>query len=341
MAKVLVTGGTGFIGSHIATELLSLGHDVILVDNFCNSSKEVLKGIKEITGKAPAFVEMDICDEAKVLGLFEDNKDIDAVIHLAALKAVGESVADPLLYYRNNLISSLNILSGMKEFGVNNFIYSSSACVYGKPEYLPLDEKHPLTNDANPYGKTKSMTEDILKHMSEAVEGFRVVSLRYFNPIGAHKSGLIGEAPKGVPANVTPYINQVAAGVLPHLRVFGNDYDTSDGTGVRDYIHILDLVDAHIVSLLRLVENNNEESFEVYNLGTGMGTSVLELLRMFEEVNGVKVPYKIYPRRAGDFDKVYNNPGKAKEKLNWKANYTVKEALADGWSWEKNLRNLK
>jgi len=262
------------------------------------------------------------------------------VIHMAALKAVGDSVAKPLLYYHNNLVSSINVLRAMEKQGVNNFIYSSSACVYGQPQYLPLDEKHPLTDEANPYGKTKSMLEEILKHIAASASGLKSISLRYFNPVGAHKSALIGESPNGIPANLTPYLNQVVAGVLPHLRIFGNDYNTVDGTGVRDYIHILDLVDAHVAALARLLDAKGENAYEVFNIGTGKGYSVLEMVKLFEEATGEKVPYEFYPRRAGDFATVYNDVKLAKEKLGWSAVHTIKEALLDGWNWEKKLRKL-
>lgn len=341
MAKILVTGGTGFIGSHIATGLLELGHAVVIADNLSNSSKDALTGIKAITGQSPNFYEMDLSSEEKVFELFDKNKDLDAVIHLAALKAVGESVENPLLYYHNNLVSSINLFKAMEKFKVNYLLYSSSACVYGKPEYLPIDENHPLTDEAAPYGKTKSMTEEIIRDTSKAHESFKAISLRYFNPIGAHKSSLIGEAPKGVPANLTPYLNQVVAGVLPHLRVFGNDYDTVDGTGVRDYIHILDLLDAHIAALKRLLDNKTGGNYEVYNIGTGRGTSVLEMIKLFEEATGKQVPYEIYPRRPGDFDSIYNDASLAEQKLGWQSKHSIKEALLDGWNWEKKLRNIK
>lgn len=341
MAKILVTGGTGYIGSHIVVELLGLGHEVLIVDNLSNSSIKTLEGIKVITGKAPEFFEIDLCNEKDTFDFFDKNKNIDAVIHLAALKAVSESVEKPLLYYHNNLVSSINLLSAMEKSGVNNFLYSSSACVYGEPEYLPIDEKHPITDKANPYGKTKSMTEEILKHKTEVSKDFKVICLRYFNPVGAHKSSLIGEAPSGVPANLVPYLNQVVAGVLPHLRIFGNDYDTIDGTGVRDYIHILDLVDAHIIALDRILKSKNENNFEVFNLGTGKGLSVLEMVKLFFEATGEKVSYKFYPRRSGDFASVYNDVKLAKDKLGWQAKFSIKEALEDGWNWEKKLRNIK
>ena len=339
--KILVTGGTGYIGSHIATELLNLGYEVLIFDNLSNSSISTLKGIEEITHKKPIFFRIDLCDEKKVYDIFKNNQDIDAVIHLAALKAVGESVKRPLLYYHNNLISSINILRAMEKNEINNFIYSSSACVYGDPQYLPIDEKHPLSDKTNPYGRTKGITEEILKHITDVNKNFNVTSLRYFNPIGAHKSALIGEEPKGVPENLVPYLNQVVSGVLPHLRIFGNDYETIDGTGVRDYIHILDLVDAHIASLNRMTKIENIDNFEIFNIGTGRGTSVLELVKLFEEATGEKVPYKFYPKRPGDIATIYNDVKLAKSKLGWKTQFTIKEALIDGWNWEKRLRENK
>ncbi len=326
--KILVTGGLGFIGSHTCVELLNANYEVVIIDDLSNSSIDVLDKIEEITSKRPKFYEIDACDKEKVRVVFKENK-IDAVIHFAGYKAVGESVSEPLKYYRNNLDSTLTLLEVMKEENCHNFVFSSSATVYGSPKELPIKEDFPLST-TNPYGTTKLMIERILKDVSNADKDLSVIVLRYFNPIGAHKTGLLGEKPNGIPNNLMPYIVRVANKELPILSVFGDDYDTPDGTGVRDYIHVVDLAKGHIKALEKCV---NFKGIEYYNLGTGTGYSVLDLVKTFEKVNNVKVPYKIVERRPGDIAACYADPTKAYKELGFKAEYGIEDMCKDSYNF--------
>lgn len=326
---ILVSGGMGYIGSHTTIELLNEGNKVIIVDNLYNSNIMVKDKIKEITGKEPKFYKIDLLNEDDVEVVFKEN-NIDAVIHFAALKAVGESVSMPLEYYNNNLTSTLVLLKLMKKYDVKNFVFSSSATVYGESEIIPIPENAPLSA-TNPYGRTKLMVEDILRDLYKADNSFNIAILRYFNPVGAHKSGLIGEDPKGIPNNLMPYITKVAVGELKELNIFGDDYDTVDGTGVRDYIHVVDLAKGHLKALEKLNEN---PGLVTYNLGTGKGYSVLELVKAFSEASGVEIPYKIVGRRPGDIATCYANPSKANRELNWVAEKGIKEICEDSWRWQ-------
>ncbi|TDT70609.1 UDP-galactose 4-epimerase [Hypnocyclicus thermotrophus] len=332
--RILVTGGAGYIGSHTCIELLNKGYEIIVVDNFINSKMEALNRVKEITNKDFKIYNIDMCDYKNFEKIFINEK-IDGVIHFAGLKAVGESVTIPLKYYQNNLISTLNLIEFMKKYNVNNLVFSSSATVYGDPEIVPIPETANL-NATNPYGRTKLMIEDILRDFSLANKDFNVALLRYFNPIGAHKSGKIGEDPNGIPNNLLPYISQVAIGKLKKLRVFGNDYDTIDGTGVRDYIHVVDLALGHIKAIEKLITN---PGLVTYNLGTGNGTSVLEMIKSFEKASGIKIDYEIVNRRPGDIASCYADPTKAKIDLNWEAHYNIDDMCRDTWNWQKNNPN--
>lgn len=338
---VLVTGGTGYIGSHTAVELINEGYDVAIIDNLSNSNKDSLDGIEKITGKRPKFEEFDLGDAAKVRQFFTNNTEINAIIHFAASKAVGESVEKPLLYYRNNLTSLLNLLSAMIEFDIPNIVFSSSCTVYGQPEKLPVTEDAPIQKALSPYGNTKQICEEIISDTIFANSSLKAISLRYFNPIGAHPSALIGELPLGVPANLVPFITQTAIGLRDQLKVFGNDYDTSDGTCVRDYIHVVDLAKAHVVAIARLLENKNKTNYEVFNIGTGNGNTVLDIIKTFEKVSGVKLNYKIVDRRPGDIEKVWADTSFANNELGWKAVSTLDETLLSAWKWEQNYRNSK
>ena len=326
--NILVTGGTGFIGSHTCVELLNNNYNVIIIDNLSNSSIEVLEKIEKITSKKPKFYKIDLCDKEKVKEIFNENK-IDAVIHFAGYKAVGESVSNPLKYYRNNLDSTLTLLEVMKEVNCHNLIFSSSATVYGTPKELPIKEDFPLST-TNPYGTTKLMIERILKDISISDKEISIIILRYFNPIGSHKSGLLGENPNGIPNNLMPYIVRVATKELPFLNVFGNDYDTHDGTGVRDYIHVVDLAKGHIKALEKSI---NFKGIEYYNLGTGTGYSVLDLVKTFEKVNNVKIPYKIVNRRPGDIAACFADPTKAYKELGFKAEYGIEDMCKDSYNY--------
>ena len=332
--RILVTGGTGYIGSHTVVELINHGFDVVAVDDFSNSKPIVLDRLKEITGKEINFYELDVCDKEKLRVVFEEN-EIDAVIHFAGFKAVGESVMKPLKYYRNNIDSTLTLLELMSEFNVKNMVFSSSATVYGDPVELPIKETHPLST-TNPYGTTKLYIEGILKDLYISDNDFSIAILRYFNPIGAHESGLLGEDPNGIPNNLMPYIVKVATGELPHLNVFGNDYNTKDGTGVRDYIHVVDLALGHISALEYIVKN---KGIDYYNLGTGNGYSVLEMVNAFEDVNKVEVPYKIAPRREGDIAMCYADPSYAKEKLNWEAKHELADMVSSAYNYVKKEKD--
>ncbi len=329
---ILVTGGTGFIGSHTVVELLTANYEVIIVDNFENSQPEVLDRIKAITGKSPLLYVLDIRNQDALSQVFNKHK-IDAVIHFAALKAVGESTEKPLTYYHNNLTGLLTLLTVMNEYKCKSIIFSSSATVYGLSNTMPITESAPRGNATNPYGQTKVISEQILEDTSKSDSAWKIVILRYFNPIGAHKTGLIGENPNGIPNNLMPYITQVALGKLDFLRVFGNDFNTPDGTGVRDYIHVVDLAKGHL-SALKWINNNS--GVEIFNLGTGKGYSVLDIVNAFVDATGMKVPYKIVERRAGDIDSVYSNPEKAKNILGWKAENNLFQMCQDAWNWQKN-----
>ncbi len=333
--SILVTGGAGFIGSHTCVELLENGYEVVVVDNLCNASKESLKRVEQITGKKVTFYKGDILDKEFLNQVFE-KEEIESCIHFAGLKAVGESVEKPWEYYHNNITGTLVLTEVMKKHGVKKMIFSSSATVYGSPKEIPITEECPKGTCTNPYGWTKSMLEQILTDMQKADPEWNVVLLRYFNPIGAHPTGLMGENPNGVPNNLMPYITQVAIGKLACLGVFGNDYDTPDGTGVRDYIHVVDLAKGHVKALKKLEENGG---LSVYNLGTGVGYSVLDIVKNFEEANGVKIPYEIKPRRAGDIATCYSDASKAKRELDWEAEYGILEMCRDSWNWQKKNPN--
>lgn len=332
---ILVTGGAGYIGSHTVVELQGAGYEVVVLDNLSNSSEKSLNRVAQITGKKVPFYKADILDRQALEGIFDKEK-IDSVIHFAGLKAVGESVAKPWEYYENNIAGTLVLLDVMRKHGVKNIIFSSSSTVYGTPDSIPVTEESPKKDCTNPYGWTKSMLEQIMTDMQKADPEWNVILLRYFNPIGAHQSGLIGENPNGVPNNLMPYITQVAVGKREKLGVFGNDYDTPDGTGVRDYIHVVDLALGHVKALKKIEE---KAGLCIYNLGTGIGYSVLDLVKNFEEATGVKIPYEIKPRRAGDIAANYADAARAKEELGWEAKYGVKEMCADSWRWQSQNPN--
>ena len=345
--RVLVSGGAGFIGSHVTVELLEAGYEVVVADNMSNCDLTCFEGVKKITGRDDIpFVEMDFCDSVAVEKLFSDYK-IDAVIHFAAFKAVGESVDEPVMYYKNNLLSFLNVIEAAKNHGGCNVLFSSSATVYGEPDDLPVTEQSPRQSATSPYGNTKQICEDILSDSVKAYARFadgangqgtiKGISLRYFNPIGAHPSALIGELPRGVPNNLVPYITQTASGKRACLSIFGNDYSTPDGTCQRDYIDIVDLAKAHVFAVRRMLDGKMEKDYEIFNVGTGRPVSVLELVKAFEKVNGLKLNYKFAPRRQGDVKAIWADPTLANKKLGWKAERTVEETLASAWAWERHL----
>ena len=334
--KILVTGGVGFIGSHTVIELDRAGFEPVIIDNLYNSNLDVLKGIKSITGKDFPFYQIDCNDVEKVRSLFEKEK-FDGVIHFAAYKAVGESVEKPLNYYENNLISLLVLLRIMKEFDVTKFVFSSSCTVYGQPESIPVTEFTPRQPATSPYGNTKAIAEDIIRDHVHSGAGIKALCLRYFNPIGAHESSLIGELPNGVPSNLVPFITQTAAGLRKSLTVFGNDYDTPDGTCIRDFIHVVDLAKAHVKALELLDEQTEENYYDVFNVGTGKGYTVLDLINTFEEVSGVKLNYNIGPRRPGDVEKIYAQSDKVNSVMKRKAEKTMAEALRDAWNWQLKI----
>ena len=336
MATILVTGGAGYIGSHTCVELLNAGYDVVVVDNLCNSCKESLKRVEEITGKSVTFYEVDLLDKPALDQVF-DNERIDGVIHFAGLKAVGESVYKPLEYYHNNITGTLILCDSMRNHGVKSIVFSSSATVYGDPAFIPITEECPKGAITNPYGQTKGMLEQILTDLHTADPEWKVMLLRYFNPIGAHKTGRIGENPRGIPNNLLPYITQVAVGKLVCLGGFGNDYDTPDGTCVRDYIHVVDLADGHVKALNKMAGENG--GVWIYNLGTGTGYSVLDVINAFEEANDLKINYVFKDRRAGDIPSCYADPAKAERELGWKAQYGIREMCEDSWRWQKNNPN--
>ena len=337
--QVLVSGGAGYIGSHTAVALIEAGYDVVIIDNFSNSDMGAVEGVRKITGVEVPFEQVDCCDKEALRAVFK-KYPFKSVIHFAAYKAVGESVADPLKYYSNNLNSFVNILELMKEEGRNNVLCSSSATVYGEPVELPVTEQTPRQPATSPYGNTKQMCEDILRDTAAAYEGIKGIALRYFNPIGAHPSALIGELPRGVPNNLVPFITQTAAGVRECLSIFGDDYNTPDGTCIRDYIDVVDLAGAHVAAIARLVEGKNKENYEIFNVGTGNGTSVMELVTAFERVNELKLNYKIVGRRSGDVESVWADTALANNELGWKAVRSTDETLQSAWAWEKKVRGL-
>lgn len=334
--KVLVTGGAGYIGAHTVAELIEAGHEVVIVDNFSKSDDTLLKGLEKLTGKKMNFHQGDCTDVSFLRKVFTEQGPLDAVLHFAAYKSVGESVEQPLMYYRNNVDSLLTVLEVMKETGVRDLIFSSSCTVYGQPDQIPVDETAPFKRAESPYGATKQMCERILEDVYE--EGFRVVSLRYFNPIGAHPSGLIGELPIGPPNNLVPYITQTAAGIREKLTIFGDDYDTPDGTCIRDYIHVKDLAVAHVKAMEYLAKIAGEQFLTAFNLGTGVGLTVMQIVNEFVHVTGVDVPYVVGPRRPGDVEKVYADPGKANSVLKWKTEFNIGDSLQHAWQWEENIR---
>lgn len=342
MSRILVTGGTGYIGSHTIVELMLQGYDVVIADNLSNSDKDVLDGIAAIVGRQPDFEQVDCNDASAICDLMDRYADIEAVIHFAASKAVGESVEHPLMYYRNNIMSLVTVLEQMKAHNVRNLVFSSSCTVYGQPsaEYLPVDEETPIQKALSPYGNTKQINEDIIRDEAYANKALHATLLRYFNPIGAHPSAMIGELPRGVPSNLLPFVTQTAAGLRQQLKVYGNDYNTPDGSCIRDYIYVVDLAKAHVKAVERMLSGKSEEQVEVFNLGTGRGLSVLEILNTFMQVTGVNIPYEIVGRREGDIEQVWANPNKANEMLGWKADTPIEEVLLSAWKWEQKLRSL-
>ena len=336
--KILVTGGLGFIGSHTVVELQNQGFEVVIVDDLSNSSEDVLNGIVAITNKKPLFEKLDLREKAKVQEFFKKHQDISGVIHFAASKAVGESVGNPLLYYENNINSLVYLLQELQKLPEANFIFSSSCTVYGQAEKMPITEDAPIQTAMSPYGNTKQIGEEIITDAAK-VTNINAILLRYFNPIGAHPSAEIGELPLGVPQNLVPFITQTGLGLRTELSVFGDDYPTPDGTCVRDYIHVVDLAKAHVIALQRLLEKKNLDKVEIFNLGTGTGSSVLEVIHAFEKVSGQKLPYKIVPRREGDITSAYANTDKANNVLGWKAQSTLDEAMESAWKWEQKVRN--
>ena len=338
--KILVTGGTGYIGSHTVVELQQKGYEVVIIDNLSNSTKEVIYSIEKITGILPEFHEIDMCDETLTKKFFSKNKDISGVIHFAAFKAVGESMAQPLKYYHNNLFSLINLLKCMNEQKNNNLVFSSSCTVYGQPDILPVKEDAPFKKAFSPYGHTKQICEEIIDRAAR-IYGLKAISLRYFNPIGAHESALIGELPIGIPNNLVPFITQTAIGKRDYLRVFGNDYNTTDGTCIRDYIHVVDIAKAHVIAIERMLDNSSKSTYEIFNLGTGNGFTVLEVIQAFEKVSGMKLNYKFVDRRPGDIEKVWADTTYANKELGWKAEKGLEKMVLSAWEWEKKLKNAK
>ncbi len=339
--KILVTGGTGYIGSHTVVELMNAGFEPLIIDNLSNSNIGVLDGIKKITGKTPVFENIDCKDYSDLNFFFEKCQNIKAIIHFAASKAVGESVEKPLIYYRNNLVSLLNLLELMPKHDVGNIVFSSSCTVYGQPDILPVTEQSPIKPATSPYGSTKQMGETILTDTVHAFSQMNAILLRYFNPIGAHPSAEIGELPNGVPNNLLPFVTQTAMGIRAKLRVFGDDYNTEDGSCIRDYINVVDLAKAHVVAVERLLNGKQKQPVETFNLGTGRGLSVLEIIHAFEKATGVKVPYEIAPRREGDIEKVWADTTFANRELGWKAQETIEDTLRSAWNWEIKLKERR
>jgi UDP-glucose 4-epimerase len=341
MPKILVTGGTGYIGSHTVVELQQEGMEVVIIDNLSNSERSVLDGIAAITGKKPLFEEVDLRDREATFRVFHKHPDITAIIHFAAFKAVGESVEKPLAYYENNLLSLIHLLEAMKYYQADHMVFSSSCTVYGEPDELPVSENAPIKKAGSPYGNTKQISEEILQDSMHSLRGKGVISLRYFNPIGAHDSALIGELPIGIPNNLVPYITQTAAGIRECLNVYGDDYNTPDGSAIRDYIHVVDLARAHVCAIKRLLGGKQKSAFEVFNLGTGQGWSVFEVIRAFEHSTGQKLNYQVVGRREGDIEKVWADTSYANSELGWKAEKGIKESLQSAWKWEMQLKSKK
>ena len=336
--RILITGGTGYIGSHTAVELIEKDYEVLIIDNLSNSYEEVINSIEKITGKRPAFFNIDLTDKSAVDSFFKENT-VDAVIHFAAYKSVGESVSHPSMYYRNNINSLLNVADACKENGITKFVYSSSCSVYGEPDTLPIDENAIIKPAESPYANTKKIGEDILRDISRSTT-LNTIALRYFNPVGAHESALIGEYPVGTPLNLFPVITQSAIGKRGPITVFGNDYNTNDGSCVRDYIHVVDIARAHVIAIVRLLNNTTSDNFEIFNLGTGKGLTVLEVINAFEKHSGVKLDYTIGNRRAGDVEKVFADTKKANEVLGWKATHDLESMITSSWEWEKKLKSI-
>ncbi|MEO9572133.1 MAG: UDP-glucose 4-epimerase GalE [Polaribacter sp.] len=339
--KIIVTGGCGYIGSHTVVELINNNYDVVILDDLSNSSVETLGRIEKITGVKPVFIDIDLKNDTETKKVFSKHKDAKAVINFAAHKAVGESVQKPLMYYKNNLYSLINMLSSMVENNINGVIFSSSATVYGTPETLPITEKSKTQRPFSPYGNTKKIAEEVIDDLIKSNDNFSAISLRYFNPIGAHESGLIGELPSGVPNNLMPYITQTAVGLREKLMVYGNDYPTKDGTPIRDYIHVVDLAKAHVLAVERIINKQQEQPYEIFNLGTGNGFSVLDVINSFEEVTNSKLNYEITDRRPGDVPELYAATDLVKEKLGWEPKKSLNEMIKSSWDWEQKLRNNK
>lgn len=336
--KILVTGGTGYIGSHTVVELQQAGYEVIIVDNLSNSNADVIEGIVKITGKRPVFEKLDCVDFPAMKALFKRHSGIDGIIHFAASKAVGESVQKPLMYYRNNLVSLINLLELMPEFHVKGIVFSSSCTVYGEPDNNPIDENAPIKPAESPYGNTKQINEEIIQDFIHSGADIKSIILRYFNPIGAHPSAEIGELPIGVPQNLVPYITQTGIGIREQLSVFGDDYNTPDGSCIRDFINVVDLAKAHVVAIERMLTDKSDEKVEIFNLGTGNGLSVLELINVFEKVSENPLNYKIVGRREGDIEQIWANPDRANNVLGWEAKETIEDTMASAWKWQQNLR---
>ena len=336
--KILVTGGTGYIGSHTVVELQQAGYEVIIVDNLSNSNADVIEGIVRITGQRPVFEKLDCTDMPAMQALFDRHRGIDGIIHFAASKAVGESVKKPLKYYRNNIVSLINLLELMPKFDVKGIVFSSSCTVYGEPESNPIDESAPIKPATSPYGNTKQINEEIIRDFIHSGAPIKSVILRYFNPIGAHPSAEIGELPLGVPQNLVPFITQTGIGIREQLSVFGNDYNTPDGTCIRDFINVVDLAKAHVIAIERMLEHKSDENVEIFNLGTGRGLSVLELIHVFEKVTGKPLNYKIVGRREGDIEQIWANPERANKILGWKAETNIEDTMASAWKWQLRLR---
>ncbi len=339
--KILVTGGTGYIGSHTVVELINAGFEVVIIDDLSNSLISALDGIEKIIGKRPAFEQFNLCDREKVFSFFKKQPDINGIIHFAASKAVGESVNVPLKYYRNNLFSLINLLDAQIEYNIQNLVFSSSCTVYGQPDKLPVTEDAPVQKANSPYGNTKQICEEIIQDTIKANKNLKAISLRYFNPIGAHDSALIGELPLGIPDNLVPYITQTAFGIREELKVYGDDYNTPDGSCIRDYIHVVDLAKAHVIALKRMIENKTKADYEYFNLGTGNGFSVLDAIKSFEKVSGQKLNYKIVNRRPGDIEKIWADTSYANNELGWKAEKSLDEMMLSAWNWEKSYRVKK
>lgn len=339
--KILVTGGTGYIGSHTVVELQQAGYEVIIIDNLSNSNADVIEGIVKITGKRPIFEKIDLVDMKSLEAVLNKHQGIDGIIHFAASKAVGESVQKPLMYYRNNLVSLINLLELMPKHDIKGIVFSSSCTVYGEPDQNPIDENAPIKPATSPYGNTKQINEEIINDFVHSGAPIKSVILRYFNPIGAHPSGEIGELPLGVPQNLVPFITQTGMGIREQLSVFGDDYDTPDGSCIRDFINVVDLSKAHVIAIERMLENKSDDKVEIFNLGTGVGLSVLELIKVFEQVAGKPLNYKIANRREGDIEKIWAQADKANNVLGWKAGETIEDTMASAWNWQQKLREKK